>query len=71
MFSVFNSHSPMRWVGTISSFHITNEETDSEILLSNMPIVIGVSGVQEACRCGQPDYSAQNLASQWVISGSH
>lgn len=64
MYSVSNSHSPMRWVGTIHSFHITNEEIDSEILLSNMPIVIGLSGVQEACRCRQPDYSAQNLASQ-------
>lgn len=70
MYSVSNSHSPMRWVGTISSFHITNEEIDSEIL-SNMPIVIRLSGVQEACRCGQPDHIAQNLASQWVISGSH
>lgn len=64
MYSVSNSHSPMRWVGTIRIFHITNEEIDSEILFSNMPIVIGLSGVQEACRCRQPDYSAQNLASQ-------
>ena len=64
MYSVSNFHSPMRWVGTIRIFHITNEEIDSEILFSNMPIVIGLSGVQEACRCRQPDYSAQNLASQ-------